>query len=187
MSKKIIVSIIAIVLLTGGVSAFACEKCQHEHGEKTAKKHHLQKQDFGRQQRFDNWFTALKEAYSENDKERVGELIQRMEQRKKGIYTRKGSGGEEGKRSMHNRHRADKRQFGDSCGGCRKSGRGHGRGFGQRGTGMSGRSFRQQGRRDCCSGSKDVVRKSGRFQHRCSEEYESVPHGRNEKDFDWDW
>ncbi len=187
MSKKIIISIIALVLLTGVVNAFACEKFQHEHGEKTTKKHHLQKQDFGRQQQFDNWFMALKNAYSENDRERVGELIQRMEQRKKGIYTRKSGGGKEGKRSMHNRYRADKRQFGDSCGSCRKFGRGQSRGFGQRGIGMSGRGFRQQGIREFCSGRKGVVRKGGRFQHRCIEEYESVPHGRDEKDFDWDW
>ena len=187
MSKKTIISIIAFVLLTGVVNALAGEKCRHEHGEKTAKKPHLQKQDFGRQQQFDNWFIALKKAYSENDREKVGKLIQRMEQRKKGIYTRKGGGDKEGKRSVRNHHRADKRQFGNCCRGCRKFGRGHGRGSGQRGMGMSGRGFRQQGRRGFCSGRKGAVRKGGWFQHRCIEEYEPVPYGRGENDFDWDW
>ena len=150
MLKKIILSVIAAVLLTGSESMFANET-NAAAGVKQEKQVLQSGVKRPRQQEFDRYFNALTKAYRENNREKMGQMLRKMNQfrknqqkakvvpgkREQDLPKRRGSGNE---RAGRFRGDLDKNRPSFRHGGMRWQGRGMGRrdrGMGRRGQGMS--------------------------------------------------
>ena len=79
MLKKIIISVMAVVLLTGSENVFANETnaAAGVEQEKQVLQSGVKRP---RQQEFDRYFNALTKAYRENDREKMGQMLRKMNQ-----------------------------------------------------------------------------------------------------------
>ncbi|MHC4737893.1 MAG: hypothetical protein ACYS9Y_03210 [Planctomycetota bacterium] len=166
MLKKIILSVIALVLLTGSESMFA-----NERNAAAGVEHKKQVLQSGvkraRQQEFDRYFNALTKAYRENDREKMGQMLRKMNQFRQNHQKAKVVSGRREQDLPKRRsrdmcwHGRGKGRRGRGMGwhgrGMGGRGRGmcwHGRGMGRRGRGMGwhGRSMSRRGRGMCWHG-----------------------------------
>ena len=190
MLKRIIVGIMAVALLTGAENLLAeqiggnpgIERMEALRGQRRL--HHRQNRPG---KRFDEWLNRLTKAYQENDKEKVGQLIEKMhkfrqKQRERraalrehrGEFRGRGIGG----RGQGFYGRGMGRRGRDSCGrGIGRRGQGsYGRGMGRRGRGFYGRGMGRgdRGFRGSRPGGWEPERDIGHPKQ-------------DELSFDWDW
>ncbi|MHC4423615.1 MAG: hypothetical protein ACYSWR_02955 [Planctomycetota bacterium] len=142
MLKKAMLGILAVALLAGAENVSAQKKKgrpkAHQKQEQVQKGQAQKRGLRSRQRGFDKWLAALTEAYRENDREKMGQLLRNMKQRRQ--RRQKGMGAP-GKRGQHFRrerwegkgYAEQWREGKDDCHCCC-------RGFKQRGRG--GRAFR---------------------------------------------
>jgi hypothetical protein len=146
MLKKIILSVMAVVLLTGSENVFANETnaAAGVEQEKQVLQSGVKRP---RQQEFDRYFNALTKAYRENDREKMGQMLRKMNQFRQNQQKAKVVPGKRGQ------DLPKRRGLGMGWHGRGKGRRGqgmswHGRGMGRRGQGMCwhGRGKGRRGR-----------------------------------------
>jgi len=129
MLKKIILSVMAVALLTGSESVLANET-NAAAGAKQEKQVLQSGVKRGRQQEFDRYFNALTKAYRENDRETIGQMLRKMNQFRQNQQKAKAVPGKRGQDLPKRRGRGMGRQ-GQGMGG-------RGQGMGRQGQGMGG-------------------------------------------------
>ena len=144
MLKKIILSVMAVVLLMGSESIFATET-NATAGAKQEKQVLQSGVKRGRQQEFGRYFNALTDAYRENDRETMGQMLRKMNQFRQNQQKAKAVPGKRGQDLPKRRGRGMGRQGqgmggrGQGMGRQGQSMGGRGRGMGWQGQGMGGR------------------------------------------------
>ena len=133
MLKKIIISIVLIILFAGVSGVFAEGKKPGAKGKAKAAKKLVYKQH----QDLEAWFKKLKKAHSDGDMEKMDRLIRKLEQRKKWMHNKKD---EPGKKNKQKGPGVFKKKIGKGKGHTNKGGDWQGmgkqgKGFGQRSMG----------------------------------------------------
>lgn len=168
MLRTIILGIVAVVLLAGVESPLTKEKG----GKPQAKQKGLQSghQGFGR------LLSALTKAYEENDREKMGQLLEKMNQRRQKQRAQKGKDGPrkdtKNLRPTAGKSRGRAERFHER----RDRRYGRGRGFERKGRDRDCSTFRREGRR----GRRGGFRREGRGRRREGFEHDGMRRHRRE-------
>jgi hypothetical protein len=187
MSKKIISSIVVVVLLSAVQGVFAEDWYDNPQPKRQYRQFQNPRQgrrglqggqkQFG--QRFDEWLDKLTKAYEDNDKEKMGQLIKKMRQQRETMRQRRGA---RSKFRQGSRHRGYGQR--GRPGQLRGGQYGYGQGF--QGGNAGGRGYGFQRRHTYGWDQSRPHRRMGR-----QGRYYQYPDVRNKQQdsegFDWDW